>query len=151
MVGWYAVASVSQIVPATFLLGYWLLGVFLMAAKRFGEIRLIGDRAEAAKYRLSLGHYDQEHLLMSMIGAVSGFSFMLGALCLKYSVDIVAVLPFIIAWVVWFFKLAFEQNSIVKDPERIFERKGFLFFSLATVILFAYFFYTGNQFFSWIK
>jgi decaprenyl-phosphate phosphoribosyltransferase len=151
MVGWYAVASVSQLVPASFLLGYWFIGLFLMAGKRFAEIRLITDRKQAARYRLSLGHYDEEHLLMSMIGAVAAFSFMLGALCMKYTVDIVVVLPFIIAWIIWFFKLAFEENSIVKDPERIFERKGFLAFSLLTAILFIYFFYSGNQFFNWIK
>jgi decaprenyl-phosphate phosphoribosyltransferase len=151
MVGWYAVATPSQIVPASFLIAYWFIGVFLMAAKRFGEIRLIKDPKKAAEYRISLGAYTEERLLMAMIGAVAAFSFMIGALSFKYSVDIVIVLPFIIAWVIWFFKLAFEENTIVKDPERIFEKKGFLSFSLLTAILFLYFFYTGNHFLHLIK
>lgn len=151
MVGWYAIARPSDIVPASFLLGYWFIGVFLMAAKRFGEIRLIGNRKKAGQYRLSLQHYDEEHLLMSMTGAVAAFSFMLGVLAFKYSVDVVLVLPFIVGWVIWFFKLAFEENTIVKDPERIFEKKGFLIYSLVTAAVFLYFFYTGNQFLGWIK
>ncbi len=151
MVGWYAVASPHKIVPLSFLLAYWFIGVFLMAAKRFGEIRLFNDKAKAAAYRLSLQHYDEEHLLMSMIAGLAACSFMLGVLSFKYSVDIVITLPFIIGWIVWFFKLAFEENTIVKDPERIFERKGFLFYSLLTVILFGYFFYTGNTFLNWVK
>lgn len=151
MVGWYAVATTSQIVPASFLIAYWFIGVFLMAAKRFGEIRLIKDSKKAARYRQSLGHYTEERLLMAMIGAVAAFSFMLGALSFKYSVDVVIVLPFIVAWIIWFFKLAFEENTIVKDPERIFERKGFLSFSVLTAVLFLYFFYTGNHFLYVIK
>lgn len=151
MVGWYAVATPSQIVPVSFLLAYWFIGVFLMAAKRFGEIRLMQDSKKAAKYRRSLGNYTQESLLMAMIGAVAAYNFMIGALSFKYSVDVVVVLPFIIFWTIWFFKLAFEENTIVKDPERIFEKKGFLAFSLLTVGLFLYFFYTGNHFLYVIK
>ncbi|HEU5005132.1 MAG TPA: UbiA family prenyltransferase [Candidatus Saccharimonadales bacterium] len=151
MIGWYVIASSSQWVPASFVLAYWFIGVFLMASKRFGEIRLIGDRKAAGEYRRSLAHYDEEHLLMSMIGALAACYFMVGFLCFKYSVDIVIVLPFMVGWVIWFFKLAFEDNTIVKDPERIFEKKGFLSYSLLTGILFAYFFFSGSQFLNWIK
>ncbi len=151
MVGWYAIAGPNQVVPVSFVLGYWFIGVFLMAAKRFGEIRLIGDRKRAGKYRLSLQHYDEEHLLMAMIGALAAFNYMVGAISFKYSVDIVLVLPFLIVNTVWFFKLAFEENTVVKDPERIFEKKGFVLFSLLTLLLFAYLFYSGDQLLGWVK
>lgn len=151
MVGWYAVAGTHHIVPASFLLDCWFIGVFLMAAKRFGEIRLIGDRQQAAKYRPSLGHYDQQRLLVSMVGAITAFSVVLGALCVKYDINVVVVLPLVTGWIVWFFQIAFEENSIVKDPERIFEKKGFLSFSSAASLLCIYFFYSGNQFLNWIR
>jgi decaprenyl-phosphate phosphoribosyltransferase len=151
LVGWYAIANSSQIFPASFLLAYWFVGIFLMAAKRFGEIRLIGDRKQAGRYRPSLLHYDQEHLLMSMVGAIASAYFMLGILCFKYSLDLVIVLPFAVGWIMWFLKLAFEENTIVKDPERIFEKKGFFAYSLLVGILFIYLFYTGSQFFNWAK
>jgi hypothetical protein len=151
MIGWYAVATAAQIVPASFILGYWFLGIFLMAAKRFGEIRLIGDTATATRYRQSLGHYNEERLLMAMIGAVAAFAYMLGALAFKYSVDIMLSLPFIIGWIIWFFGLAFEENTIVKDPERIFEKKLFLGFTLVTLAMFTYLFFSGNQILGWVK
>lgn len=151
LVGWYAIANASQIFPVSFLIAYWLFGVFLMAAKRFGEIRLMKDKTQATSYRLSLRHYDQEHLLMAMIGALSATYFMIGVICLKYSVDLVIVLPFLVVWIIWFFKLAFEENTVVKDPERIFEKKGFLFYSLFTACTFGYFFYTGSQLLGWLK
>lgn len=151
MIGWYAVAGPQNIVPISFVLGYWFLGVFLMAAKRFGEIRVINNKEKAKKYRLSLQHYTEERLIMAMIAGVTAFSFMLGAISFKYSVDIIIILPFVVVWIVWFFALAFESNSIVISPERIFEKKGFVIFSLVMLAIFLVLFYSGNQILGWVK
>jgi len=151
MIGWYAITDASNIVPVSFVLGYWFFGVFLMAAKRFGEIRVINNKAKAKKYRLSLQHYTEERLIMAMIAGVTAFSFMLGAISFKYSVDIVIVLPVVVVWVVWFFKLAFEKNSIVISPERIFEKKYFVALTLILVVIFLALFYSGNQILGWVK
>lgn len=150
MIGWYAVAKPENLVPASIILGFWFLGIFLMAAKRFGEIRFIEDGGEAAKYRNSFKYYTQEKLLFSMIAAIISFSYMLGALSFKYSVDVLVALPFIVIWVVWFFHLAYQQNTVVKDPERIFEKKPYLLYSLFTVFLFGYLFFSGNQLLGWV-
>src|SRR5258708_615297 len=149
MVGWYAVAKPESLVPASIILGFWFLGIFLMASKRFGEIRFIQDKQEAAKYRNSFKYYNQEKLLFSMIAAAVSFSYMLGASSFKYSVDVIVALPFIVIWQVWFFHLAYQQNTVVKDPERIFEKKWFLLYSLLTILLFGYLFFSGNQFLGW--
>lgn len=151
MVGWYAVARSNEIVPASFILGYWFLGVFLMAAKRFGELRVIKNQTKARKYRLSLGHYTEERLLMAMVAGLTAFSFMFGALSLKYSVDVILALPFVVLWVVWFFALAFEKNTIVISPERILEKKPFALFSVLTLVIFLFLFYTGDQLIGWVK
>lgn len=151
LIGWYAVTDSHHIFPASFVLGYWFFGIFLMAAKRFGEIRVISSQSKAKKYRPSLAHYTEEHLLMAMISGLTAFSYMLGALSLKYSVDVILVLPFIVAWVVWFFALAFEKDTIVISPERIFEKKYFAAFSVLTLTVFLFFFYTGDQLLGWVK
>lgn len=151
LIGWYAVASAHQLFPASFVLGYWFLGIFLMAAKRFGEIRLIKDKTTATQYRKSLGYYTEERLLMAMIAGATAFSYMMGALSFKYSVDVILVLPFVVGWMIWFFALAFEENTVVKSPERIFEKKGFIAYTLATVTIFTYCFYSGNQLLGWVK
>ncbi len=87
------------------------------------------------------------HMLVMMIAAAMFFTFMLGALSFKYSVDVVVALPFMALWMVWFFHLAYQQNTIVKDPERIFEIKPFLFFSILTLLIFIYLYFSGNQLF----
>ncbi len=145
MVGWYSVSTVEQIVPSSLLLAFWFLGAFLMASKRFGEIRLMNDKEQEGQYRKSLKHYTQENLLIAMMGCISAFSFMFGALCLKHGVDLVLLLPFIIVFILWFTKLAHEPNSIVKDPERVFEKKGFFAYSLFLVALFFYLVFTQDQ------
>ena len=149
MIGWYSIAKPSHLVPASLVFGFWFFGMFLMAAKRFGELRFLKDHERAAKYRRSFKYYTEEHLLLSMIAAAVCFSFLLGALSFKYSVDVMVILPFLVIWVVWFFHLACQNNTIVKDPERVFEKKMFVTFSLLTLILFVYLFFSGNQLFGW--
>jgi len=129
--------------------GFWFFGMFLMAAKRFGEFRFLKENERAAKYRKSFQYYTEEHLLFSMIAAAVCFSFLLGALSFKYSVDVMVILPFLVIWIVWFFHLACQKNTIVKDPERVFEKKIFVAFSLLTFCLFMYLFFSGNQLFAW--
>jgi len=136
LVGWYAVAGASQLVPSSFLLTYWFLGIFLMSAKRFGEIRFIKDKEMMSNYRKSLAYYSQKKLLFVMIASINASSFMLGALAMKYSLDLLIFLPFLIIWIIWFFNLSYEQNSIVKDPERVFENIPFVVFTIITFGLF---------------
>ena len=147
-VGWFAVVNGSQI-PSSFLFGFYAIGVFLMASKRFGELRLFeAAEQDGSQYRLSLRHYSEKNLLFSMIAAISTFSFLFGILSYKYNINLVLMLPFFIGWVIWFFELAYEDNSIVKDPERIYEKKSFLVFSLTLVILFIWLLFSDTSFVS---
>lgn len=149
LLGWYAVTT--TIFPSSFILALWFFGVFLMAAKRFGDIRLIKDKKELESYRKSQRYYTEEKLLFSMIASIAIFFYMLGALAMKYSIDLIVTLPFIIIWVIWFFHLAYEENTIVKDPERIFEKKYFLLFSLATFGVFVFLFLIKSHILWFIK
>lgn len=145
LVGWYSVAPSNKLVPSSFILGFWFLGMFLMASKRFGEYRFFKDKDQLAEYRKSFKHYTEERIIISMIASLSAFMFMLGALCIKYSVDLVLFLPFVIVFIVWFFRLAYEKDTIVKDPERVFEKKLFVLYSVVVCGLFIYLLFSGNQ------
>lgn len=131
LLGWYAVSTIDVVVPSSFIISYWAFGIFLMSAKRFGEIRFIGQKAEQILYRKSLAHYTEENLLICVISGLSGFMFMFGIVVLKYNIDLVLLLPFVIFHVGWFFKLLFEEDTIIKDPERVFEKKGFFLFTVS--------------------
>lgn len=149
LMGWYAVSA--KIFPASFILAVWFLGVFLMAAKRFGDARIMKDKTELDSYRKSQKYYTEKKLLFAMIGSLSIFYYMLGALCMKYSVDLILTLPFIIIWTIWFFNLAYEENTIINDPERIFEKGSFLLFSSTTFLIFAYLFLTKSHILNFLK
>jgi 4-hydroxybenzoate polyprenyltransferase len=124
--------------------------MFLMASKRFGEYRFFKDKDKLVEYRKSFKHYTEERIIISMIASLSAFMFMLGALCLKYSVDLVLFLPFVIVFIVWFFRLAYEKDTIVKDPERVFQKKLFLLYSVVVCGVFIYLLFSGNQIFGFL-
>ena len=151
LIGWYAVAGADNIFPSSLVLALWFFGIFLMASKRFGEVRLFKDKKELNSFRKSMIHYSEEKLLFSMIAALGVAYYMLGAFCMKHSVDLIIALPVIIIWTVWFFHLAYEENTIVKDPERIFEKMPFLIFSVISILLFIYMFMTQNRIMEWVK
>lgn len=151
LIGWYAIVKPTEIVPSSFVLGFWFLGIFLMASKRFGEIRLLKSSKKASRYRKSLKYYTGEKLLFIMIASLGAFYYMFGAMSMKHNVDFILMLPFIIAWTIWFFHLSYDENTIVKDPERIFEKKKFLAFSLLSLFVFLYLLITKNQIMEFIS
>lgn len=83
MVGWYLLTPAHIPAPASFVLSFWFLGCFLMAAKRFGERRLIPNPQAATRYRQSLRFYTEQNLLCAMICSLVAFSFLLGFFCMK--------------------------------------------------------------------
>ncbi len=151
LVGWYSVATPEHLVPASVVLGFWFLGIFLMASKRFAELRFVKNRVELIAYRKSFKYYSEEKLMIAMVTSLTAFSFMFGAMSMKYSTDLILLLPFVVVFVVWFFHLLYEKNSIVKDPERIFEKKGFLMYSTFVLFLFVYLLFTGNRYLGFLR
>lgn len=134
LIGWYAVTNI--IIPISLLFLFWFVGIFLMTAKRFGEIRFIENPTCAIAYRKSLAWYTEKKLLLAMIAAISAAMFMFGILVAKHQISLVLLLPFFIIFIVWFFLLAYDKDSIVKDPERIFEKPIFLLYTFSLVVSF---------------
>lgn len=140
-------------IPLGFLVSFYFIGIFLMSSKRFGEIRLFkSSKSEQhpGEYRKSLQYYSEQSLLYVMMASIISFSYLFGALSYKYNIDLIILLPIFIVWIIWYFILAFEENSIVKDPERIFEKKGFLLFSVLFISTFAALLIIGKKVFTFL-
>ncbi|MGC9610765.1 MAG: UbiA family prenyltransferase [Minisyncoccia bacterium] len=135
-IGWYAVSL--SVIPISIILFFFFIGIFLMSAKRFGELRFIENPGEAELYRKSLGFYTEKRLLFIMIGSISASMYMFGILTARHNINLAFSLPFVLIFIVWFFNLAYEKDSVVKDPERIFEKKHFLFFILFLAAVFIF-------------
>ncbi|MFA5129317.1 MAG: UbiA family prenyltransferase [Patescibacteria group bacterium] len=148
LVGWYAVTL--QIVPISFILIFWCIGIILMAGKRFAELRFLQGRQNVELYRRSLKFYTEEKLLLVMVGSSLILLYMLGVLSVKHEIDLVILMPFVIIFLLWYFHIAFASNSIAKDPERVFENKPFVFYILALVMAFFLLSYYKLNYFSFL-
>ena len=136
LLGWYAVTTIYP-PPLTLILSYWAFGTFLMTAKRYAEYRFIADPKIAAVYRSSFRWYNEERLLLAMICYSSLSMFFFGALLMRYErYELFFILPFAIIFIGWFFKLAFKENSVIREPEQIWQEPAFVAYSIFVAILF---------------
>jgi len=134
LIGWYGVGA-AAFPPSSVILAYWAIGAFLMTAKRYAELRFIGDREQAAAYRSSFAWYSEEKLLLLMIMYVAATLYLVGVLTAKYHPELILSMPLLCIFVGWFFHLAREADSVVKEPERITRRPAFLAYSIALVVV----------------
>ncbi len=127
-IGWYAVASV-QLPPPTFLLvAVWAFGAFLMTGKRLAELRLLGETA--ARYRPTFGAYSVRTLLVIQLAYAAMGLLGLAALFATQRPQLLGALPLIAVVVAWAFKMTFERESPLIDPEHLYRRPFFLLVTL---------------------
>jgi len=133
-IGWYAMQMVF-LPPASFIVSFWAFGAFLMACKRLAEYRFINDSEKAAKYRKSFKYYNEEKLIVSIIGYVSMVSFSLAIICIKYSISVVLAVPIFVASFIWYFRLTLKEDSPTKEPEKLLKHKEFYIFTILTIVI----------------
>lgn len=140
LAGWYALGA-GRVAPLSVLCAYWMLGTFLMTAKRYAEYRHIGNKAAAAAYRRSFAYYTESRLRALMVFFASSFSLFLGIFLIKYRVELILVVPLIAALITVYWSTSELPNSPVQYPEKLYRQKGLMVvcFALAivgTVLLF---------------
>jgi decaprenyl-phosphate phosphoribosyltransferase len=135
LLGWYAVGALS-FPPSSLLFAYWMVGAFLMTAKRLAEYRLIGDPVQAGKYRSSFMHYTEEALATGMVVYASGFMFFVAVLIAKYHVELILSCPFLMAYLAYYTKLTYQKDSIVQTPEKLVTHKPLMAFTVFITLIF---------------
>jgi decaprenyl-phosphate phosphoribosyltransferase len=119
LLGWFMVTAVL-IAPASLLICYWMTGCYLMALKRFSEFREIGDVQVAGAYRKSFQHYTEVSLLSSVTFYAAAAMLFFGAFIIRYRIELVLVFPLVALMMATYFKLAFQPNSAVQNPEKLY-------------------------------
>ena len=120
LAGWYMVSALVP--PASLLLSYWMIGAYFMGMKRFAEYREIGNRAVAAAYRRSFRYYNTRRLLVSIMFYGSAAMLFFGAFIMRYRLELVVTFP-LVAWIMAIYlSLAFEKNSAVQQPEKLYRQ-----------------------------
>ncbi len=125
LAGWYMVTS-AIFPPATLLVSYWMIGSYLMALKRFSELRQMKDPALAGAYRKSFRVYTERSLLVSVVFYAAAAMLFLGAFIVRYRVELILSFPFV-AWVMAVYcHLAFDENSAAQNPEALHRHRGLM-------------------------
>lgn len=133
--GWYA-TGVATAPPIVLAGAFWAFGALLMTAKRYAEYRFLADAALAGRYRASLRYYTSDHLLMLMVVFSSAFYVLTTLAAIRLAPHTLWAFPALILLVAWFFRLAIEERSIVREPEELARSPGFMLFVVAVFLLF---------------
>jgi 4-hydroxybenzoate polyprenyltransferase len=119
LAGWYLTgASIAP--PASLLVGYWMLGGYFMALKRFAEFRYFAERERLAAYRLSFRSYSARGLLFFCLVCAAVALSALTAFALQYRVELLAAVPLVIVVMAVYLRLAFQPDSPVQHPEALY-------------------------------
>jgi decaprenyl-phosphate phosphoribosyltransferase len=133
-VGWYIVTA-TVIPPASLLVGYWMLGAYFMALKRFSEYRQIGSEP-AMQYRRSFEFYTEETLLTSVIFYAATAMLFFGAFVMRYRMEMALAFPIIALLMAVYFDLAFAPDSPVQNPEKLYrEPRVMILLAVCGVVL----------------
>jgi len=136
LIGWFIVTG-RFLPPASIVLGYWMGGAFLMAAKRFAEYRMIGEKSRAALYRKSFKYYSEKSLLLSAFFYAMLSVFFCGIFMIKYRIELLLAIPLLCGLFCVYLNMCYKPDSSAQKPEKLFREKGLLLYVLFFVILLA--------------
>lgn len=122
MLGWFVVSPVT-IPPGSLILGYWMLGAFLMAVKRYAEFRMINNPITAGKYRKSFRFYTLKSLLVSSAFYAMLSVLFIGFFLIKYRIELILFMPFFIGLFCYYLYLSYSEDSAVQKPEKLYHEK----------------------------
>jgi len=138
--GWYG-TEITLLPPLSILISYWMIGAFLMAVKRFAEIRRIANPEVASKYRKSFVFYTEERLLVSIMFFASLFALFFGIFLVRYRIELILAAPFIAGFLSLYMKLGFKYDSPVQYPEKLYhEHELMIYVFLCSALISVLFF-----------
>ena len=140
LLGWFIVFNAAEnplLPPISMVIGYWMLGAFLMAIKRYAEYRMIGDPILAGKYRKSFKSYSEKSLLTSAFFYAMCSIFFTGIFLIKYRIELVLLVPFLIGLFCYYFWLSYEKDSAVQKPEKLYREKYLMTYCFLVAVMFA--------------
>ena len=134
LVGWYIVSPPFQI-PVSLLISYWMIGAYLMAIKRFAEMKDISKNISAKQYRKSFGYYTEQNLLVSIMFYASASMLFFGAFIMRYRLELIIAFPLIAFIMAMYLNLAFKEDGSAQAPEKLWRETPLMAASFACLVL----------------
>jgi 4-hydroxybenzoate polyprenyltransferase len=128
MIGW-AMIDAATLPPSSVILTYWSGGAFLMAAKRLSEYReIVASHGKdlLERYRASFAGYSEASLTASCFLYALLSVFFLAIFLIKYRVEYILAVPFVIALFAYYIVLSMQPESSAQKPERLFQERGLI-------------------------
>jgi len=148
LIGWFIITS-DFLPPVSIVFGYWMGGAFLMAAKRFAEYRMIGDKEQAGLYRKSFKHYNEKSLLLSMFFYALLSVFFCGIFMIKYRIELLVAIPFLCGLFCIYLNICYKPDSSAQKPEKLFREKGLVLYVLFFIVLLVALMFFNMTFLEW--
>jgi decaprenyl-phosphate phosphoribosyltransferase len=133
--GWFA-AGQTAVPPLSLLIAYWMVGAFLMGAKRFSEYRSIGDPAVAAAYRSSFRYYDENKLLVSLFFYATATALFLGIFIVRHHLELILCVPLMAGFFAYYLQVALKHESAAQAPERLYKERGLMIYLVICLVAF---------------
>lgn len=134
LLGWFMINQ-THMPPVSVMIAYWLCGAYLMNVKRYSEYRMINNPDLAGLYRKSFKYYTESKLLaISLFYGISA-TVALSLFVVKYRMEYMVALPFVVALFVYYFMLSYKEDSVVQKPEKLYRERGLFVLILVIVIL----------------
>ena len=135
LIGWFIVLD-NFLPPISIVIGYWFVGAYLMDVKRYSEYRMINDKSLASLYRKSFAKYSENKLLCLAFFYAMTAMFFVGVFLVKYRVEFVLLIPFLILLFVYYLNMSFKKDSAAQAPEKLYKEKGLMIIVFVIAILF---------------
>ena len=136
LLGWFVVSQ-NTIPPGSLILGYWMLGAFLMAVKRFAEYRMINNPVVAIQYRKSFHFYSLRSLRVSSAFYAMCSVLFIGIFLIKYRIELILFMPFFIGLFCYYLDLSYAEDSAVQKPEKLYHEKWLMLYCGILIVIFS--------------
>ena len=134
LIGWYIVSPPIQI-PVSLLISYWMIGAYLMAIKRFAEMRDISKNISARQYRKSFAYYTEQNLLVSIMFYAAASMLFFGAFVMRYRLELIFSFPLIAFIMAMYLNLAFKEDGVAQAPEKLWKETPLMISSFLCLVL----------------
>ena len=134
LIGWYVVSPPIQI-PVSLLISYWMIGAYLMAIKRFAEMRDISKNISARQYRKSFAYYTEQNLLVSIMFYAATSMLFFGAFVMRYRLELILSFPLIAFIMAMYLNLAFKEDGVAQAPEKLWKEWPLMIASFLCLVL----------------
>lgn len=134
LIGWYIVSPPIQI-PVSLLISYWMIGAYLMAIKRFAEMRDISKNISARQYRKSFAFYTEQNLLVSIMFYAAASMLFFGAFVMRYRLELILSFPLIAFIMAMYLNLAFKEDGVAQAPEKLWKEIPLMIASFLCLVL----------------